>query len=62
MRLFILILFSLFGKVSLAQETMYVPPGAEIQFGNTTTAGIFGYLVNDGNLSIKKKRECFFQR
>jgi len=45
---------------SFSQETVYIPPGSAIQFGSTTPAGIFGYLVNEGNLSIKKKGNVFF--
>lgn len=45
---------------SYAQETVYIPPGSAIQFGSTAPAGIFGYLVNEGNVSIKKKGNVFF--
>lgn len=43
-----------------AQETVYIPPGSAIQFGSTTPAGIFGYLINEGNLSIKNRGNVYF--
>jgi gliding motility-associated-like protein len=42
------------------QETVYIPPGSVIQFGSTVPAGLFGYLINEGNLSIKKRGNVFF--
>lgn len=45
---------------SFAQQTVYIPPGSAIQFGSAVSAGIFGYLVNEGNLSIKKRGNVFF--
>ncbi len=59
-RLTILIISLAFIKISGAQETVYIPPGSAIQFGSTTPAGIFGYLINEGNLSIRKRGDVFF--
>lgn len=42
------------------QEMMYVPEGATIFFGNTLPAGIFGYLKNNGNISIKENGQLYF--
>jgi gliding motility-associated-like protein len=56
----ILISFFLTANVINGQETMYVAPGSQIQFGSSTPAGIFGYLVNEGNLSMKKSSHIFF--
>lgn len=61
MKLIILISFQfLINLLAVCQETVYIPPGSAIQFGSTTPAGIFGYLLNDGNLSIKKKGNVYF--
>ena len=45
---------------SFGQQTVYIPPSSAIQFGSTTPAGIFGYLINEGNLSIKKRGNVYF--
>ena len=42
------------------QEMMYVPEGSTIFFGNTIPAGIFGYLKNNGNISIKENGQLYF--
>ena len=39
---------------------MYVPEGATVSFGSSVPAGIFGYLKNNGNISIKEKGEVYF--
>lgn len=58
--IFILFLCTLTLTSALAQETVYIPPGAVIQFGSTVPAGIFGYLVNEGNVSIKNRGNVYF--
>ncbi len=61
MRTFIFILLlSLVVETTIGQETVYIPPGSAIQFGSTVPAGIFGYLINEGNVSIKKSGNVFF--
>lgn len=61
MKISFLILFQfLIIKIAIGQQTVYIPPGSAIQFGSTVPAGIFGYLMNDGNLSIKKSGNVFF--
>lgn len=56
----IILLLLVFSKITEAQETVYIPPGSAIQFGSTVPAGIFGYLVNEGNVSIKKNGNVYF--
>ena len=58
--LYILTVFFLFFAHARAQETMYVPDGATISFGNNSPAGIFGYLRNNGNISIKENGQVYF--
>jgi gliding motility-associated-like protein len=45
---------------SHAQETMYVPQGSNIFFGNTNEVGIFGYVRNNGNISLDKNAQINF--
>lgn len=61
MKYFIILFVCFLKLVSVtAQQTVYIPPGSAIQFGSTVPAGIFGYLINEGNLSIKKRGNVFF--
>jgi gliding motility-associated-like protein len=39
---------------------MYVPQGSTIYFGNNAPAGVFGYMRNNGNISMEKGAELFF--
>jgi gliding motility-associated-like protein len=46
--------------IAFAQETMYVPVNSTIHFGNTNAAGVFGYLRNNGNMSMAEGAQLFF--
>jgi gliding motility-associated-like protein len=39
---------------------MYIPDGALIHFGNKNPAGIFGFLRNNGNLSMAQNAQLYF--
>jgi gliding motility-associated-like protein len=39
---------------------MYVPQGSTIHFGNNAPAGVFGYMRNNGNISMQKGAQLFF--
>lgn len=39
---------------------MYVPEGAVIYFGNKSASGIFGYLRNNGNMSMQENAKVYF--
>lgn len=39
---------------------MYVPEGGMIYFGNKVPAGIFGYLRNNGNISMQQNAQLYF--
>jgi hypothetical protein len=45
---------------SQAQETMYIPEGALIHFGTNAKAGIFGFLRNNGNISMQQNSDIYF--
>lgn len=62
MKKLILIFFIgfLLAMSSFGQEMMYVPEGSTLFFGNTVPAGVFGYLKNNGNISIKDNGQLYF--
>ena len=43
-----------------AQETMYIPEGALIHFGNKAPAGVFGFVRNNGNISMQQNANIYF--
>lgn len=59
-RIFISFIYFCISLCGRAQETMYVPNGAIIYFGADLSAGIFGYVRNDGNISMQKKAQINF--
>ncbi|MDB5192918.1 MAG: hypothetical protein JWQ96_2481 [Segetibacter sp.] len=43
-----------------AQETIYVPKGATVFFGNKVPVGLFGFVRNDGNMAMQQNSQLFF--
>jgi gliding motility-associated-like protein len=39
---------------------MYIPNGSTLYFGNKSPAGIFGYLMNSGNMSMQENAQLYF--
>jgi len=59
-RYIILFFISLYSTVIYGQEALYIPRGSTVFIGNQNPVSVFGYLMNDGNISMQKNTTLNF--